>query len=125
MSLYLTQTIPSMKCLDVAIEWPSPACFYSPQFISEVSFLYECCSCHRNLLPVAGIYLMNVILFMLCFASYNVLCLYRLIVLPQECLSTFTKNVFSFDKSFFSVPEFCFSISKTLLWRTQMSSFYE
>jgi hypothetical protein len=28
--------------------------FYSPQFTPEVSFLYEFCSCHRNLIPVEG-----------------------------------------------------------------------
>ena len=30
---------------------------YAPQIITETFFLYEFCSCHRNLFPVAGIYL--------------------------------------------------------------------
>ena len=58
--------IPQKKCLDgnsSRTGYPLHA-FYSPQFIPEVSFLYEFCSCHRNLIPVVGIQLpMNTNLF--------------------------------------------------------------
>ena len=68
--------------------------FHSPQFIPDTSFLNECCSCHRNIPPVTGIYLpMNEILFMLCCAFYKVFSLKRFIfcrknarVLSQEIL---------------------------------------
>jgi hypothetical protein len=58
--------IPHKKCLDGNSSWtgyPLHA-FYSPQFIPEVSFLYEFCSCHWNLIRVVGIQLpMNTNLF--------------------------------------------------------------
>ena len=77
----------------------------TPQIIPETSFLYEFCSCHRNLLPVPGISLtMNVILFMLCYALYKVVCL-KILIFCHKNAKVLSQEIFVLLHEFVSCQQ--------------------